>query len=213
MFPNKETTTENIKKKMNSIEKGKMKSFDFDFFLTMCKTFELSADYVLDIEPKYENHDVDFICSYTGLNPQAVKYLHQLNRNANVEIDNAESGYFIDSFRLEQLLNKQTGIIYLKIINLLLQDTEKKQPSKFNILHSLYLLCMAKPTEVIGHKLDLSLSDSDNQMVRLYPSDTICIKDENGIWYGADASELLKQKARKQLELDIDQLVIQMKSK
>ena len=83
LYPHNEKSEETIKKKMNMIERGKQKSLDLDFVLTVCHRCDLSVDFLLGIRDDYRNYDLKYICDYTGLDQEAVGWLHKWNQGKN----------------------------------------------------------------------------------------------------------------------------------
>ena len=56
-------------------EQGKNKP-SLDDFMGLCDFLDCDADYLLD-NMEVPTHELDFVCKYTGLSPEAVKKLHK----------------------------------------------------------------------------------------------------------------------------------------
>lgn len=170
LFPDNGKEEETIKKKMNSIENGKQKSIDFDMLLAICQKCDVSADYILGLKTDYRNHASEFVCSYTGLDENAVNHLHKWNVDKNNGADLSLIGKAFwegQEQDVNNAYNKQSAITFLRIINYLFKEGElpsdnnrKKgiRYSNLRILYSLYLLCMAKPKTITGTTI---LDESD----------------------------------------------------
>lgn len=238
LFPNNEKEEETIKKKMNSIENGKQKSVDFDMLLAICKKCNVSADYILGLKTDYRNHANEFVCSYTGLNEKAIACLHKWNMDKRNGADLSLIGKAFLGDQEQDVNNaykKQSAITFLRIINCLFKEGElpsdkKRKDSVFysnlRILHSLYLMCMAKPETITGTPVfdesdilqDLIATDlfdpylkqlisNSFQYSRLDGSKPIFMKDDNDVIYPISMKDILEQIARRQLDRALDDLI------
>ena len=234
LFPGNTKEEENIKKKMNMIENGKQKSLDLEFLLALCHKCSVSADYILGIDKDYSNHEIEFVCNYTGLEENAVKHLHRwcVGKNNGADPSKIDEVYIGDEGEQEywRRYEKQIGIQFLRIINYLFKEGKRKKTkgdlhkgkySNLTILHSLYLLCMSKPERVFGHLVatedDYTLWNLINRSphasycIYLDPQKPIHLQDDSKVWYPFQAKEILEQIARNRLNKDLDWLIEQVK--
>lgn len=231
LFPNSGKTEENIKKIMNAIENGKTKSIDLTFCLTLCDKCEISADFLFALKNDYSNHEIEFVCKYTGLEEDAVKQLHNWNKAKNNGADLSKLGQAFwpsdEESAYRDVLAKQAGIQFLKIINLLFQKTpgrskKKNSSSNLTILHSLYLLCMSQPVRIAGelypnnqlHEMMIAEDPylkSLLESVSLNAQKTLLLQDDSSCFYPISAKELLEQIAKNHLSNALDQLIEQVK--
>ena len=237
LFPDTNKAEETIKKKMNSIENGKQKSIDFDFLLAVCQKCDVSADYILGIKPDYRNYTNEYICNYTGLNENAVSFLHGWSVDKNNEADLSligEAFWEEHEEEVNKAYKKQTAITFLRIINYLFMEgelpadnTRKTRETYCNlrILHSLYLMCMAKPISITGTPV---IDDAD--LLNEYLNNDLCdpfarhyiwelmhpnldgsrpvfMEDDNHVHYPVSMKDVLEQIARRQLDRNLDQLI------
>lgn len=163
LYPEENKEEENIKKWMNKIENGKMKSLNTDFIIRFCCKCDVSADYLLGIERSFKNHETEFVNSYTGLDESAIQQLHKWNlgKNNGSDISSFDSFSFDYNNASEDEIKKnekKTGVQFLKIINYLFEspknymyDTKDDPYPHLTILDSLYLMIMAKPTKLCGN--------------------------------------------------------------
>ncbi len=243
LFPDRRKEEETIKKKMNNIENGKQKSVDFEMLLAICQKCDVSADYILGLNKDYRNHDYEFVCKYTGLDVNSVQILHRwaLDKNNGGDLSLIGKAYFEgEEEEMIKAHNKQTGTIFLRIINYLFR--EKKTPSNdkrkkvgsyshLRILYSLYLMCMAKPKTITGIPYVDELDNLDKYMtsdnldphthnassktlssVMLDGKETAFMEDENGVTYFISTKEILEQIARRKLDRAIDDFISSVKS-
>ena len=238
LFPENKKEEETIKKKMNIIENGKQKSVDFDMLLAICQKCDVSADYILGLKTDYRNHANEFVCSYTGLNEKAIACLHKWNMDKNNGADLSLIGKAFLENEEEAVNNaykKQSAITFLRIINCLFKegklpsDNARKDSvfySNLRILHSLYLMCMAKPETLTGTPVfdesdilqellatDLfapylkQLISNSFKYTKLDGSKPIFMQDNNDVIYPISLKNILEQIARRQLDRALDDLI------
>ncbi len=238
LFPGNEKEEETIKKKMNKIENGRQKSVDFDMLLAVCQKCDVSADYILGLKNDYRNHANEFVCSYTGLDEKAVRQLHKWNNDKNNGADLSRIGkafWGTEESEVISAYNKQTATIFLRIINCLFKEGElpaknnkkAKEPySNLRILHSLYLLCMAKPKSLTGTAIidEAELLDEKQlenirdpyarylvselrEHLKLDGTKTVFMEDDNDVVYPVFVKDILEQIARRKLDRGLDQLI------
>lgn len=235
LYPGNNKNEENIKKKMNAIENGKEHSLDLDFLLTMCHRCDLSADHIFGLDKDYSNHELKFVCEYTGLEENAVKKLHTWNKDRNNGADTSkiDEAFWGDEGEAEwhKMIDRQTGTQFLKILNYLFKEGERKNSRKpggkekysnVRILHSLYLLCMSKPEQLLGTMLEDSLTKelleqypwmaSEPKTVRLDGTKPLLLQDSSKTWYPIITKDLIEQMAKNKLSKDLDWLIEQVKS-
>ena len=207
--------------------------------LAICQKCDVSADYILGLKKDYINYDHEFVCAYTGLDENAVQILHEwvLNKNNGADLSMIGKAYFeCEEEEMIKAHNKQTGIIFLRIINHLFKEKKtgsgnkrkKGKPySHLRILHSLYLMCMAKPKSITGIPFLGESDSSDNYMtsgnpdpntpdkelgfVKLDGRETIYMEADNDVTYIVSVKEILEQIARRNLDKAIDDLVSSVK--
>ena len=238
LFPGNTKEEETIKKKMNKIENGKQKSVDFDMLFAICQKCGVSADYILGLRNDYRNHENEFVCSFTGLNETAVDQLHRWNNDKNNGADLSMIGkafYTSEEPLVMNAYKKQTAVIFLRIINYLFKEGElpddnkskKSKPySNLQILHALYLMCMAQPKTLAGtYNSDESdlltellsedfLDPYTKQIItrslshlKLDASKPMFMEDDNDVIYLISMKEILEQIARRKLDKGLDQLI------
>ena len=242
LFPDNMKEEENIKKKMNIIENGKQKSVDFEMLLAICKKCDVSADYILGLKTDYRNHDYEYVCNFTGLDQNAVQCLHKwvLDKNNGADLSMIGNAFFEDEEEeMNKAYRKQSAIIFLRIINYLFKegklpsDNKKKDGeiySNLRILHSLYLLCMAKPKVISGSPVfdesynlnEYMNKDYRNPHVNYMHSETlefmkldgkkpVFMEDDNDVTYLISMKDILEQIARRHLDKALDDLIISVK--
>ncbi len=235
LFPENKKEEETIKKKMNIIENGKQKSVDFDVLLAICQKCDVSADYILGLKTDYRNHANEFVCNYTGLNEKAIACLHKWNMDKNNGADLSLIGKAFWEDEEEAVNNaykKQSAIIFLRIINCLFKegnlpsDNARKDSvfySNLRILHSLYLMCMAKPETITGtpvfdeSNILQKIMDTDPCLkqltsnlfhyVKLDGSKPVFMQDNNDVTYPISMKDILEQIARRHLDRALDDLI------
>ncbi len=238
LFPNNEKEEETIKKKMNSIENGKQKSVDFEMLLAICQKCDVSADYILGLKKDYRNQDYEFICAYTGLDVNAVHFLHRwaLDKSNGADLSMIGKAYFEgEEEEMKKAYNKQTAIIFLRIINFLFKegklpsdDKRKKGElySNLRILYSLFRMCMAKPKTITGTP---AFDESDNlneymtkncldphtqlilskalSSMKIDGKEVVIMEDDNDMTYFISMKKILEQIARQDLDRALDDLI------
>ena len=190
----------------------------------------------------YRNHDYEFVCTYTGLEPNAVHYLHKwaLDKSNGADLSMIGKVFFEDEEdAMKKAYNKQTAIIFLQIINYLFKegklpsdDKRKKGElySNLRILHSLYLMCMAKPKTITGSPA-FDESDSLNEYMtndridpyakylisealrsmKLDGKKPVFMEDDSDVTYLISMKEILEQIARRHLDRALDDLISSVK--
>ena len=237
LFPNNDKEEENIKKKMNNIENGKQKSVDFEMLLAICQKCDVSADYILGLKTDYRNQANEFVCCYTGLDENAVNYLHRWNDDKNNGADLSVIGEVYleeDEQEVSKAYKKQSAIIFLRIINHLFKEGKLSSNNyrahsdhfyNLRILHALYLMCMAKPKSITGMLLldeddtlqeymlrDLLSPDNRHAItatkyVKLDGNKAVYMEDDSDVIYPISMKEILEQIAHRQLDRAIDDLI------
>ena len=238
LFPDTTKQDENIKKKMNIIENGKQASVDIDLFLALCDKCDVSADYLLGMNP-FRNHDIESICKYTGLSENAVRQLHTWQNDANNGGDISRIGNAFWSGEEERQMNlayaKLNAIQYLKILNCLFSESEtkdlingKKRTEKYSnvgVLYSLHLLCITKPYRILGKPmLNETLGEGYEyylehnpylqrlfDQVSLNAAEDMILQDENDVWYPINMNTVFEQIARNHLNKSLDRLIESIK--
>lgn len=239
LFPNHGKEPENIKKKMNAIENGKLKSIDISFLLALCEKCHVSADYVLGLDTQYKNHEERYVCEYTGLKNKTVQKLHEWAEAKNNGADLSEIGGVWVNDRNNERANrayaKQSAIQFLTIIDLLFVEGKKKIKGKkdgkpfsnLSILQALYTICIEKPKRITGrmdcpHITDLLQYEKYSPLYReivskrdsmsLDASKTVWMQDESEVYYMLDLKEILEQIGKNHLMDHIDWLIEQVKT-
>lgn len=210
-------TEEAIKKKMNAVENGKQKSVDLDMLIALCKYCDVSADYLIKGDD-YRNHDVEFVCKYTGLSQDVVEKLHNWAMAAENDVD-ANFCHQVYTEREEQKhresFDKEAALKYLSIINYLFEEWEegkskknKERKSNLSILNSLYLLVMDEPKVVWATIKDYYGNDDrlellDDKSVYVEP-DNMMFADVNEVWFPLDCKDMIRQIAKNRLDKQIE---------
>lgn len=233
LFPDDDNSDYNIRKQIYNIEHEKIKTLNADLLIRLCSKCDVSADYLLGLSKDFSNHEIEFVCQYTGLEENAVKQLHEWNvdKNNGSDISLVEEVYLEDSEEEHmKMLRKQDGIAFLRIVNYLFKSgtrrndfkRNKKEPySNLVILYALYLLSMAKPTRL---NASLIMDDYKEFLVKEYPwfkrefdyaeidlDRVMAMVDNNGVHYLLDPKKTLEDMGRKQLDKAIDWLIEQVK--
>lgn len=218
LFPDSGKTPENIKKKMNAVENGKLEYVDFAFFQAICEKCELSADYVLQKEKNYNNKETELICGYTGLSPEAVGTLHSWKKAADKDIPEWYAvGEDLISATADEI-KKRDGIQLLKIINLMFS---KKRPKKKHgqqnletydnsgIFYSLYLLTFDKPYTIWGRPLAERhpVAFTDDETFHLDAEEAIWLMDNEDTIFPVNPKEIIEQIARNRLAKQLSDLI------
>ena len=232
LFPDYHKTDENAKKYINSIEHGKTKTLNTELVIRFCKEFGVSADYLLGIKDDYTNHEIEFVCEYTGLEENAVKQLHEwcVDKNNGSDTSKIDEA-FLEEEEEEHLRmhKKQDGIAFLRIVNYLFKSGTKKSSnrkriehySNLRILYALYLLSMAKPKEVYASFIPNDYAEflmTQNSPIKSWfhhakvdLSQPISMSDNNSIYYLISPKETLEVLGRKQLIDGVEWLIEQVK--
>ncbi len=238
LFPNTCKEEENIKKTMNAIENGKRSSVSIDFFMAFCEKCDVSADYLIGND-HYRNHDIAYICEYTGLTEKTVRTLHGWQDDANngADISIIGNAFWGDEGekQMEMAYSKMYALQYLRILNYLFSEYETKE--KFNgkqkrvkysntgVLYALHQLCITKPyrlkgkllfEETFGHGYEYILARDPFlknclDSVSLNATDTMVLQDENDVWYPLNINSVFEQIARNHLNKSIDRLIESIK--
>lgn len=233
LYPEVCNSDYNIKKTMNKIENGKMVHLNTDFVIRLCKTCKVSSDYLLGIANNYTNHEIEFISNYTGLEETAIKQLHTWNidKNNGIDTSNIEEAFFAEEAEDRMKMYRQLdGIAMLKIVNCLFKSGLRKSKNKkgkserfsnISILHSLYLMCMAKPERVEAHMLPDDymefLMKTNNSLRSSLDSITIdfnkpmILVDNNKTHYLLNPKETLERIGRDNLNRGVEWLIEQVK--
>ena len=234
LYPEKKKEPENIKKYISNIENAKIKNLDAELVIRFCKKCDVSADYLLGISTDYSNHETELVCKYTGLNENVVQQLHEWNEDKNngsdlSQIDNAFTQD--EEEEHEKMLRKQAGTSFLRIINYLFEtkprkiSKRKKAEDPFynvTILHSLYMLCMARPREVLAH---WTVTDDLEELFKHEPYAKTCFEglnvdiskglvliDNNSVWHPIDLKCLMEEYGKRHLMEELDQLIYQIRN-
>ncbi|MBR3532752.1 MAG: helix-turn-helix transcriptional regulator [Clostridiales bacterium] len=232
LFPDVPKTDENAKKFINSIEHGKMKTLNAELVIRFCKMFDVSADRLLGIRKDYTNHELEFVCEYTGLEENAVKQLHEwcISKNNGSDISKVDEA-FLEEEEEEHIKmhEKLEGIAFLRIVNYLFKSgtkksSTKKKPERYSnlrILYALYLLSMAKPKEVYASVIPNDYAEylmMQNPYINNWFHHTnvdlnqpISMLDNNSIHYLITPKETLEVLGRKQLDEGVEWLIEQVK--
>lgn len=234
LYPDVENSEENIKKLINKIENGKMKTLNADLVIRFCKTFNVSSDFLLGINRDYTNHELEFVCEYTGLEETAVNQLHEWNIDKNNGSDISKLGEAFFAEEEEEHLKmhrKQMGIAFLRIVNYLFKSGTKygnkkkgkgEQYSNLSILYSLYLLSMAKPKEVYASVIP---DDYLSFIMHHYPNlginldyvsidhnSPITLVDNNNVHYILNPKTTLEHYGKMTLNDSVEWLIQQVKN-
>ena len=234
LYPEVNNSDYNIKKIMNKIENGKMVHLNTDFVIRFCKKCNVSADYLLGISNEYRNHETEFVCNYTGLEEAAVSQLHEWNvdKNNGSDITKVEEAFFAEEADEHiKMFKKQDGIAMLKIVNYLFKSGIRKSNRKgrktepysnVSILHSLYLLSMAKPEQIETHIIPddyiAFLMKNNNNIKSSLDSiyvdlnKPIILVDSDRTHYLLDPKDTLERIGRDNLNRGIDWLIEQVKN-
>ena len=235
LFPEDGRQPEAIKKRMNAIENNKYQSLDLEFLLAFCQKCDVSCDHILGLTDDYSNHDIGFVCNYTGLDEKAVKQLHKWNddRNNGADVSKIDEAYCGDDAeeQYQRARDKQEGIQFLKIINYLFTEGIRRNPerrgrkepySNLTILYSLYMLSMAKPEVMKAYLSNESLEqnawlfdprimDVTEYEITVDAQKPLFLQDSSKIWHFCSAQQLIDQYARRVLDKSIDRLIDQIR--
>lgn len=217
LFPDNDKSPETIKKKMNSIENGKQKDVDFLFLEALCEKCDISMDSILK-KSNYSNHNMEFVCQYTGLEENTVKQLHKWSKSM-------KSGASINDEDPHSWWLKQEASEFLFIVNYLFKSGKrsKKDPyykifpefSNLTILHSIYLMTVEHPVYISGMRYyeddDTKYSFEEKERVCIDAKKYISMEDSSGALWPVETTEILKHLAQKRLEKDLESLSKQIK--
>lgn len=222
-YSNKDEET--IKKKMNKVENGKQVSVDFEFMNALCDKCDVSMDYLLGRDKEYRNHEVKFVCEYTGLDVNAVSKLHKWGMDSvnGGDVDNL-GGCFVGEnadVELQKAHDRAKALQFLKIINyLFIERTGKKEKdpySNLSILYSLYLICMAEVETIAGPPTKESIETimryipmSDPSRIdylSLDASSFLWLIDSTNVHRMINSKEILETIGKNQLNKSIDRMV------
>ncbi len=222
----------NIKKTMNKIENGKMVHLNTDFVIRLCKTCNVSSDYLLGIANNYTNHEIEFISNYTGLEETAITQLHTWNsdKHNGVDTTNIEEAFFAEDAEEHMKMYRQLdGIAMLKIVNCLFKSGVRKSKKKgktekysnISILYSLYLMSMAQPERLEAHIIPDDyiefLMKTNNYLqssldsITIDLNKTMILVDNNKTHYLLDPKKTLERIGRDNLNRGVDWLIEQVK--
>lgn len=236
LFPYHDKEPENVKKIMNAIENGKRKSIDIAFVEQVCKKCNVSMDFLFDSASNYRNHEIEFVCQYTGLNENVVMQLYEWNTDKNNGSDLSLIGkaYFEkDEAEVYKAYRKQSAIQFLSIINLLFDKGEqsverkgklrKEKYSNLSVIHAIYRMCMSQPKELSAKLLESEFEENyvlrnypirgklDDVTVQLDPSKLMFIMDSGDVIHPLNLKSVLEDLARKQLNKRLDELISRVK--
>lgn len=234
LFPDSDSSEEAIKKKMHNIENGVQKSVDLELFLSICDKCDISADYLIGKEKDYSNYERKAIGTYTGLNDNAIKQLHEWSLAKNINVNNycfdeialVEDGLHDNSASIK--IKKDSAMLFLGMFNLLFEggkhtttvnDRKYEEPfSNLSIIHSLYMLCMDQPKIISGHltqeymEENFGYSKLFDDYVQIDAS-KVSFEDETNVLFPLNVEMLIHQYAWKRLETAVDLLRMQIKEK
>ena len=236
LYPDNGKTDENKKKIMNAIENGKYKTLDRDFFMKICITFDISADYALGMRNDYSNYDIKFICEYTGLEEPVVKQLHKLNMDKNngadiSKLDEAIVGEDADEI-YHRMRDKHDAIRLLKIINSLFKEGTWKNPKKkgrkepysnMTIFTALSMLCMTKAETMMAYPSMERMTDEEKLFhlsrdqqhvspVYLDAGECMMLEDSDKVWHFVKPKDLIDQYARRMLNESVERMIVLLKT-
>ena len=234
IYPEDNNDDYNLKKQMNKIERGKRVNLKADFIIRVCKTCNVSADYLFGLSTDFRNHETEFIHNYTGLDEIAIKQLHKWNNDKNNGVDTSmiEEAFFAEEAEEHmKMYAQQDGIAMLKIVNYLFKSGKRKNRnrkgkterySNLGILRSLYLMSMAKPERLEAHiipdeYLEFLIENNKFLYSHLEPVNidlkkTITLVDNDKTHYCFDPKETLERIGRDNLNRGVDWLIEQVKN-
>ena len=215
LFPGNKLLTENIKSKMNDIERAKRKTIDPDFLLALHEKCNLGMDYIFGYETEFPNHENENACAYTGLSIETIELLHGLALAQNEErpslnVDMSDADY---EHRCMLISNKQEAEWILSMIEVLLtQDnsTDGTYPN-YKVLFDLYMMAVMKPNNLKGVVLgsvgeDAGLAQVSREYKELY-MDSLYMNDSFGGFHQIDIERIHQQIWKETLITDIERFI------
>ena len=210
LFPEKDLQDENIKKKMNKIENGKIKEIDFDLLLRLHEKYDVSVDYLLGYETEYTDYENKAASLYTGLSSGAIKQLHSWKKDRQIDNNKISTG---SNDEIKELIYKRNqrneADRMLKIINRLLEPCDdNRKSSGLNVLFDIYMMSISPSDTVLGipeelAKSNLSLIDRAASAIRI-SADSLSFSDGSGGIRNIDIGAISRQIWKEQLVNDIE---------
>ena len=223
LYPDKDLEDENIKKKMNAIENGKMKRIDIELLFRLHEVFDVSIDYLLGYETEYPSYENEAASKYTGLSSDAVYQLSFWNKYKNKKVSElpikASDKEFIEYHT--EIVRKNEANWILDITNKLLEmkdDTdEKDRIADLSILYDLYMMTLSPPKTVKG--ITEEIADSDRSLAEKavnsvkIASEMMFFTDEMGEVHHIDMGAINQQLWKERLLRDVELFVNEIRKK
>ena len=220
LFPERELEEENIKKKMNAIENGKMKRVDIDLLLRLRDRFDVSLDYLFGFETEYPSYENKAASQYTGLSTEAVRQLRYWKRLKDKELPDlsAIEDNAVNRKHYYEGINKRNEakwILYFasQLLGNRPENEEQEGVGDLPILHDLYMMSL-EPQTIMGvpemvSKSNLSLAEKIERTIK-FDAAMVSYQDGAGGARRIDIAAINRQIWKEKLLQDVEALILDL---
>lgn len=190
LFPNTYKTEENIKKKMNAIERGRGTNLDMTFLEAFVLKTNYSLDYIFGNNANYKSYDNEYLCNYFGLAEETIIALHKIGEDKARDLDSTvyyhsiEEKRNVTKLKAMQRADQDFANVFTTLMDFIFKDDNnpknkyRYKETLFYVIHN-YLACDAKIKNPKDHSFEYNdnsseftyLIDSDNRIYNIEAND------------------------------------------